>query len=164
MSGALPTVTLRAARPDEAGLIAGHRRAMFEEMSHLPKAQLEALEAASASWVAERMTQGVYLGWFAVDGVSVVGGAGLWIMDWPPHRLHLEPRRGYILNVYVAPAYRRRGLARALTQQAIDWCRANGVRLVTLHASRVGRPVYEGMGFTPTNEMSLALPAEPPSA
>jgi len=87
----------------------------------------------------------------------VVAGAGLWIMDWPPHMWHVEPRRGNILNVYVQPAYRRRGLARALTEAAVAWCRQNGVRMVILHASDAGRPIYAALGFTPTNEMSLIV-------
>jgi hypothetical protein len=43
----------------------------------------------------------------------------------------------------------------------IDWCRENGFINVGLHASDEGRPVYEQLGFKPTNEMRLELgPAE----
>ncbi|MGO9012092.1 MAG: GNAT family N-acetyltransferase [Bryobacteraceae bacterium] len=33
--------------------------------------------------------------------------------------------RGNILNVYTEPAHRRRGMADALMQIALDWCAAN---------------------------------------
>jgi len=110
-------VTLRAARPDEAAIIVAHRRAMFAEIRHLSDAQLDAMDAAFGPWLAEHFAREVYHGWFAVNSAGeVVGGAGLWLMDWLPHLAHLEPKRGNIVNVYVRPAYRRRGLARALTE------------------------------------------------
>jgi hypothetical protein len=39
----------------------------------------------------------------------------------------------------------------------IDWCRTQGFMNVTLHASDKGRPLYESLGFEPTNEMRLDL-------
>jgi GNAT superfamily N-acetyltransferase len=158
MDDDLPQITLRAAAADEGPIITRHRRAMFAEMRHMPDDQLDALDASFGPWVAARLERGEYHGWFAVNAAGqVVGGAGLWLMDWPPHALHLEPRRANILNVYVEPQYRRRGLARALTDKALDWCRHNRVRMVILHASPAGRPIYESLGFAPTNEMSRLL-------
>jgi hypothetical protein len=42
-------------------------------------------------------------------------------------------------------------------QAMVDWCRCEGYGTVSLHASAAGRPLYESMGFQPTNEMSLKL-------
>jgi hypothetical protein len=39
----------------------------------------------------------------------------------------------------------------------LDWCRANSLDVVVLHASKDGRPLYDSMGFTATNEMRLIL-------
>ncbi len=64
-------------------------------------------------------------------------------------------RRGNILNVYTEPEFRRRGLARRLTQAAMDWGKANGVDCVILHGSGDGRALYEPLGFEPTNEMRI---------
>lgn len=59
--------------------------------------------------------------------------------------------------MYTDPDYRRRGLARQITHVMIFWCRAEGFASVSLHASKAGRPLYEAMGFQPTNEMRLKL-------
>jgi GNAT superfamily N-acetyltransferase len=76
-------------------------------------------------WVREKMSAGEYFGWFAIaeDG-AIAAGAGLWLMDWPPHMIGPGSRRGNILNVYTDPEYRRQGLARRLTETAIGraWC------------------------------------------
>jgi hypothetical protein len=38
-------------------------------------------------------------------------------------------------------------------ETALDWCSRNGYAEVTLRASDAGRPLYEALGFEPTNEM-----------
>jgi ribosomal protein S18 acetylase RimI-like enzyme len=62
-------------------------------------------------------------------------------------------RYGYINNIYIAPALRKQGLARALMQQGDIWFRAKGVRRVrlTVTASNdAARHLYEECGFVLT--------------
>ena len=59
--------------------------------------------------------------------------------------------------MYTDPEFRRQGIARRLMQTMIDWCRKEGFVRVDLHASDKGRPLYESLGFEPTNEMRLNL-------
>ncbi|WP_410668724.1 GNAT family N-acetyltransferase [Amycolatopsis sp. cmx-4-68] len=49
-----------------------------------------------------------------------------------------------ISMVLVAPRYERQGLGRAITAHAVA---VAGDRVVWLHASKFGRPLYESMGF-----------------
>ena len=63
----------------------------------------------------------------------------------------------YVHRVYTEPAYRRIGLARCILQAMIDECRARGLLRLTLHASDMGRQLYDALGFLPTNEMRLSL-------
>ena len=67
---------------------------------------------------------------------------------------------GYIVSVYVAPAWRRRGLASALTDTAIAYAREVGMARVRLHATPVGREVYERAGFSRRDDaMEIELTA-----
>jgi ribosomal protein S18 acetylase RimI-like enzyme len=70
-----------------------------------------------------------------------------------------DDRRGYILDVYVEPGYRGRGVAKNLMHEAELSFRRQGVNYVFLHASDAGRPLYESLGFAPTTEMAITLPA-----
>jgi len=63
----------------------------------------------------------------------------------------------YVLNVYTEPTHRRGGVARAIMNAILEWCREQRVARVTLHASREGRPLYEDLGFEPSNEMRFVL-------
>jgi GNAT superfamily N-acetyltransferase len=139
---------------DDAAAIVEHRRKMFRDMGRRDEAMLEQMSAAFEPWLRRRMESGEYLAWMAVAAHGgIAGGAGLWLMDWPPHVIGSGARRGNILNVYVRPESRRRGIARALMETALDWTRTNGVDCVILHASDEGRALYESLGFKPTNEM-----------
>jgi GNAT superfamily N-acetyltransferase len=154
------TYRLRRATPADADLITYHRRAMFEAMGYTDAASSAAMGANFVGWVRERLERDVYRGWLAIDPAIterevVIAGAGLWIIDWPPHILDPRTGRAYILNIYTDPAHRRRGLSRWLTQTIIDHCRDEGLGVVTLHASADGRRVYETLGFVSSNEMRL---------
>jgi GNAT superfamily N-acetyltransferase len=158
------TYTIRRAAAEDADSIIRQRRAMFHEMGYRDEPALDAMSVAFRPWLLRTMHAGEYLAWFAVDdGGSVVAGLGLWLMDWPPHMIGPGARRGNILNVYTSPEHRRQGLARQLMRAALAWCRAHGIRAVILHASQEGAPLYESLGFRPTNEMRIALePGESP--
>jgi len=58
--------------------------------------------------------------------------------------------QGFIWDVWVAPAHRRKGVGRFLIGWAIDWARRRGYRKIKLEVSEsnvIARRLYEAMGF-----------------
>jgi GNAT superfamily N-acetyltransferase len=131
---------------------------MFEDMGHTGDPVLAAAEPLYTLWLKERLKNGRYLAWFITTDGGVAAGAGLWLLDWPAGILGTEPFRGYILNVYTEPAFRKRGYARRLVEAIMAHCTAEGIRVIGLHSSMEGRSVYEALGFKPTNEMRFIVP------
>jgi ribosomal protein S18 acetylase RimI-like enzyme len=150
--------TLRRGTTADLDILVEHRRAMFRDMGYSDERAMASMASKFRPWLLQHMKGGDYLAWLvsAPDG-SIAAGAGLWLMDWPPHMVGQGARRGNVLNVYTDAEFRRRGLARELMMAALAWCRENGVDTIILHASPSGRALYEAMGFTPTNEMRLRL-------
>jgi GNAT superfamily N-acetyltransferase len=135
-----------------------HRRAMFEDMGVGDSASLAAMLSASEPYLRQAMGQGSFRGWLAVAASGkIVGGGAVVISLSPPHPWDVGIRRASILNLYTYPAYRRHGLARQIMQTMIEWCKREGFGSISLHASPFGRPLYEALGFQPTNEMRLKL-------
>ena len=150
--------SIRPATLDDVEILCAHRRAMFFDMNYRDAGALDAMIAAFRPWLREKMLAGEYLAWVACgENGSIAAGLGLWLMDWPPHMIGPGARRGNILNVYTEAAFRRQGLARRLMETSLEWCRANRIQAVILHASNEGRPLYESLGFRPTNEMRLLI-------
>jgi GNAT superfamily N-acetyltransferase len=152
-------ITIREATPDDAETIYRQRLAMFEDIwGDLDPDGVAAMESTFIPWVRRGLADGSYRGWLACTGDGrVVAGGGLIIHEWMTHPSNADPRRAYIANVYTSSDYRRNGIARRIMQAIVDWCRAEGFKRVALHASPFGRPLYESLGFEPTNEMRLHL-------
>lgn len=64
---------------------------------------------------------------------------------------------GYIWGIYVLPEYRKKGLATKLTQACCTYLKSIACSKVILHASPMGKPVYERLGFAASNEMAFEL-------
>jgi ribosomal protein S18 acetylase RimI-like enzyme len=148
--------TIRQARQHEADVIVEQRRGMFLGIGFPDDEQMAKMSRDFRPWLIEKMAAGEYMGWFAeTENGEIVAGAGLWLIEWPPHLIGLAKHRGYILNVYTHPDHQRRGLAGKVTQAAVDWSKEHGIDFVFLHASKQGRAVYERLGFVEGSEMRI---------
>jgi GNAT superfamily N-acetyltransferase len=147
-------VRLRPGTPDDFEIVIQHRIAMFRDMGY-SDAVLARIETVSRPLFGQSLTDGNYYALFAEreEGEEVVGGGGVLVIPWPG----TQPRKAFVLNVYVEPEFRRQGIARDIMGALLEWCRGQGFDSVSLHASEEGRPLYEQLGFQPTNEMRLNL-------
>ena len=148
---------LRPLGPTDLDIVVRHRHRMFVDAGKPDDDGLAGKSDAFRDWLIPRLADGRYYGWLALAGKEVAAGLGMMTVDWPPHPLHLEAARGYILNVYTEPAHRRQGLARLLTTRALDEARQRDLHVLFLHATEQGRYVYEQAGFRSINEMQLHL-------
>jgi GNAT superfamily N-acetyltransferase len=145
----------RLATVADAGVIGYQRHRMFVDSGQTDDQRMERIIAEFVPWVRKHLEDGSYIGWLVEQDGRVVAGAGLWLMDFPPHWLHEASLRAYLLNFYVSPDVRGQGLAGELLKLAVDESDRRGIEVVTLHASKFGRPIYERFGFEATNEMML---------
>ncbi|MBU0494574.1 MAG: GNAT family N-acetyltransferase [Chloroflexi bacterium] len=147
---------LRLATLDDVVDLVRLRRLMFESMGITDVAALDRADVACEAYFRQALPAGVYRGWVAQapDG-RVVASAGYVIDRHPPGPWNPTGRIGYIMNLYVEPAHRRRSLARRIMETILAHLRAAGVCAFSLHATNVGRPLYESLGFAASNEMRL---------
>jgi GNAT superfamily N-acetyltransferase len=149
--------TLRPLISDDLQIICRHRHLMFAESGKSDDV-LAAAAGPFSDWLKARLDTGLYYGFIAEDDGQPVGGIGLMTIDWPPHPAHpTDPRRGYVLNVYVEPDYRGAGLARKLMEAADAEFLRRGLHYAILHTTKMGRPLYERLNWNTTTEMAKAL-------
>lgn len=118
------------------GLIRAHIEA--HSGAHDAAATAALLAALPAPYVAP--TGGLWLAW---DGAEAAGCIAL---------RTLAPGIGEVKRMYVRPASRGRGIARALAQRAIVEARALGherLRLGTLTTMHAAQTLYASLGFKP---------------
>lgn len=87
--------------------------------------------------------------WVATVAGTIVGGASLLIVPTMPRygSAHARVRDGRVRDVYVVPAYRRRGIARSLMLAVLAEAKEADLDRLTLGASEMGAPLYRSMGF-----------------
>jgi GNAT superfamily N-acetyltransferase len=161
-----PDIHIRRATLADVPALAHHRVGMYRDMGHIPESEEAGFLAASADYFRAAVASGEYLAWLAFPSATsneVIAGAGLIVRPMIPRPSPsgaIEVRDAQVVNVYTEPAWRRRGIAALVMRHLLDYAHANNLHRVSLHASDDGRPLYEALGFEPTNEMRLARAAE----
>jgi GNAT superfamily N-acetyltransferase len=155
-------IRIRAAALPDIPHVLHHRCSMFAEMGRGNAAEHARMVETTQAYLQRAMPSGKYVGWLAETAEGrVVAGAGVAMGDWPGSPDDPTGKRALVLNVYTEPEFRRQGIARRLMLAVIGWCRDEGLRTLSLHASDFGRALYEELGFRPTNEMRLYLKSHP---
>ncbi|HEX3437232.1 MAG TPA: GNAT family N-acetyltransferase, partial [Pseudacidobacterium sp.] len=88
----------RAATVADVAIITRHRHRMFVDAGRKDNPVLHVMSQHFEPWVKRMIGEGKYLGWLTEDSGKVIAGAGLLLLDWPPHPL--DPRstqRAYLL-------------------------------------------------------------------
>lgn len=147
------TIRVRAAAMRDARALASLRAESLIEMELLERPAAPAFVAETEAGLRRLFADGKLVGWLLLDGARAIGCASVVFWErlpYPDGAVHAE-----IAGVYVAPAYRRRGYATALTREAIGAARERRSRKIVLHPSAAARSLYERLGFTAAHQMQL---------
>jgi GNAT superfamily N-acetyltransferase len=148
-------VTIRPIEVGELPIAASFWLAMYEEAGLWQASDfVPDWRERYVRYFERRITAGEAQLFVALEGERIIGTAGAVLADGYPTIVH-GLRFGYIFGVRVEPEFRGRGLATSLTRATIAFLHELRCVRIRLHASKMGRPIYERIGFIPTNEMSL---------
>ncbi len=140
---------IREATDDDLDAVAALRLQFLAEHRGIGVAQLPAEFATTTrAFLRRHLESRTSRSWLAEHDGAVVGGVTMLMLDLPPRPEDASGREGYLINMFVVPAHRRRGVGREL----LDECRRSaeqlGLRRLQLHATDDGRSLYERAGFT----------------
>ena len=105
------------------------------------------LAPALMDYCARHMADGTFVSFLAIHGDEIVGTSGMSFVEKPPYFGCPTGRIGLLSSMYTDPAYRRRGIAKALLAKVIDAARAWGCGAVQITASDMGVLLYTDFGF-----------------
>jgi ribosomal protein S18 acetylase RimI-like enzyme len=156
------TMDIRMATPDEDEVLVGHYLKIWDSYGTLPEHYRPDAASRIMAYIRSGREERRLASFLAIVDGEIAGSASCQLHQspfpeiiQPAQRLH-----GYIWSVYVAEAFRRRGIALALTNKAVDYLKSLGCTTVVIHASDAGEPVYRTAGFELAKEMRLKLQAE----
>lgn len=139
------SVTIRPARPDDAaGLVQLGSSVGREDGAWLLTSEGWRSVAEERRYLRALRRYAHAAVFVAEDGDDIVGRLSL-ARDNHPSSQHVAD-----LGLMVAASHRRRGIGRALLEQAVSWARDTGVRKLELHVFPWNEPairLYETFGF-----------------
>jgi GNAT superfamily N-acetyltransferase len=147
---------IRRATLRDLDILVQQRHCVFESMGLDPLA-LEHLDCEYKQWTRTRLKSGTLKGWVVENGEGrVVGGGVLWLRPSarPPPTSRVQP---YLTSMFTESAYRKRGVATLVLQEAAKWSRTHGYTSILIHTSDMARKFYPHFGFKRTWEMECPL-------
>ena len=149
------------------------RKATAEDIDLLVRTRIEVLRAAngladsadmsevekqSRAYYGKALADGTHTALLVSDHGQFIGAGGISYSRVMPTYHNPTGRKGYIMNMYTRPEYRRKGIAFHTLDLLIQDAREKGLASVSLEATEAGRPLYEKYGFSGMkDEMELIL-------
>jgi len=153
---AATAATIRPATDDDLDELCRLRLAFIADLRGIVD---PAFVTVTRRFFVDTMAAGRIVSWLAVLDDQNVGVVSVLIADMPPLPERHLAHEGYIVNMYVDPQGRRRGIGRALLDAVVASAPALGLRGFFLHATAQGRPLYEEAGFVDDPRIML-LPTD----
>jgi len=117
---------------------------------------MSAVRQTSREYYSSALADGSHVAYLVLDGHRVVGTGGISFFRVMPTYHNPSGRKAYIMNMYTAPEYRRRGIALRTLELLVGEAKERGITAISLEATQTGRPLYERFGFVAAeNEMEL---------
>ena len=143
-------VVFKIATNDDIELLMSSRLEMLKVVNNLPQDYEYTDEIINES--RDYFLNGDQVTVLALDGDVVAGCASMSFMRIMPTFSHPTGKRAHLMNVYTRSEYRRQGIAREMVNMLIDETWKRGATEISLDATKMGRPLYESLGFTNSTE------------
>lgn len=146
------------------------KRATIKDINELVDTRITVLRAAnkltedvdmaqvqreSYAYYKQALTADEHTAYLIYDGNEFIGTGGISYYQVMPTYHNPSGRKAYIMNMYTAPEYRRKGIAFRTLDLLVKDAREKEIISISLEATDAARPLYEKYGFTATKEMEV---------
>jgi GNAT superfamily N-acetyltransferase len=149
-------ITYHKATPDDVQLLVDNRISFFLELSgEQPQETTDALRVQMTNYFPKATADNTCISFIAkCDGI-VAGIGSVHLREMPGNFKNPSGKWGYIMNMYTVPAFRRKGICRAILNLLVEEGKKYGITAFELHATKEGEFVYTQEGFDHHNEPAL---------
>ena len=148
---------IRPAEPADAELLARHRAAVWHEVGEWSPEDLRPQIPVWTEFFRAGVATGFYVAFIAERAGRVAGSGAVLVHLSIPRPGLLSDRAGRVQSVYVEPAERHNGVARAIMERILAFARESNLISLSLHPSDPARRLYATLGFEAADEMTLKL-------
>ena len=159
MKGHLQGIRFRKAATEDIDLLVRTRIEVLRAANGLAdSADMGEVDKHSREYYENALADETHTALLVYDRDQFIGAGGISYYRVMPTYHNPTGRKGYIMNMYTRPDYRRKGIAFHTLDLLVQDARQRGVDFISLEATAAGRPLYEKYGFSDMkNEMELVL-------
>ncbi len=152
-----------------------YQKATIEDLRILTETRIEVLRAAnklpddadmsevreqSCLYYQKALIDNTHIAYLVFDGNRFAGAGGVSFYQVMPTYHNPSGYKAYIMNMYTAPGYRRKGIAFKTLDLLVKEAKARGISAISLEATEMGRPLYKKYGFIGMKD-EMILPGPP---
>ena len=150
-----------------------YKKATIDDLEFLVETRIEVLRAAnkldksvdmtvikeqSYDYYKKALSNKTHIAYLVFDGEKFVGAGGISFFRVMPTFNNPSGNKAYIMNMYISPCYRRKGIAYKTLDLLVLSAKERGISSISLEATEMGHPLYERYGFIKMNdEMELPI-------
>ncbi|MGL4598217.1 MAG: GNAT family N-acetyltransferase [Bacteroidia bacterium] len=112
-----------------------------------PNEAIDALRKQLTGFFSEAIPNQISVSFIARFDGEVAGIGTVQIRQQPGNFKNPSGKWGYVMNMYTIPAFRRKGICKAILLTLLDEAKRMGVTAFELHATKEGEYVYAQNGF-----------------
>ena len=117
---------------------------------------MSVVEKESYEYCKRALETGEHITYLVYDNGTFIGAGGVSFYRVMPTYHNPTGKKAYIMNMYTAPEYRRKGIAIHTLDLLVKDAREQGASQITLEATEMGLSLYEKYGFVKMeDEMEL---------
>jgi len=145
-------IKYRKANINDVAILANIRSIFLMEANDITsEIERNNVEIAIKQYFESALENDSFVAWLAVSENNIIATSGLSFSVVPPSFKCLDGKVAYIMNMYTIPDYRKQGIGTELLKRTIKEAIKRGYKRVTLHATDMGRTLYEKNGFKAIN-------------
>ena len=107
----------------------------------------ELIYAKTLNFFKQNIGDGTHTAFVCEHGSQIIGTVGITVFEIMPTTKYPNGKASRLMNMYVEPFYRNRGIAKELLNLVIAYAENHQIGEVMLNPSQMGRSLYENYGF-----------------
>lgn len=115
--------------------------------------RIDGLVEANRAYYSRHLADGSHYALVVRDGDDICGCGAVCFYDEMPSPDNHSGLCGYLMNIYIRPVYRKRGLAHELVAHLVAECRRRDAGKIYLETTGAARHLYRTAGFRPMHDM-----------
>ena len=107
----------------------------------------ELIYAETLDFFKRNIKSGTHIAFVCEYDKQMIASAGITLFEIMPTTEHPNGKVARLMNMYVEPIYRHKGIAKALLKCAMMYAKEHRIGKVMLNPSQMGKSLYENYGF-----------------